>query len=30
MPEELKDMGCEITGPVAAEVERLILKAISI
>ncbi len=30
MPEELKAMGCEITGPVAAEVERLILKAISI
>jgi TetR/AcrR family transcriptional regulator len=29
-PEVLKAMGCEVTGTVAAEVERLILKAISI
>ena len=30
MPGELKAMGTEITGTVAAEIERLILKAISI
>ncbi len=30
MPHELKSMGCEVSGTVAEEVERLILKAISI
>lgn len=30
IPGVLKDMGCEVSGPVAKEVERLILKAISI
>jgi TetR/AcrR family transcriptional regulator len=30
IPDDLKAMGCEVSGTIAAEVERLILKAISI